>query len=237
MQNAPIIPASEKHAISRAYTMLAVEMGHVAAATAMYEEIVNHYGLENACWFLKTNGRAFPILAAMADDDSAHRVRKRIYDISDQLSVILRDKTDIVCIGAVSGWLAIATQEHSDKTFHIVPHSNDANLDRFLSNYGENVRIHDSVDLTYLCGTASVIITFAFGVTSYTFYTYPVVYRICGRDTRQSFSELIALEIIDSPLMFYPNDLVEIAVDEMTHLLSRTHEPIRRSSVWKLAAF
>lgn len=237
MQNVPIIPVSEKNAISRAYTMLAVEMGHVAAATALYEEIVDYHGLENARWFLKANGRAFPILAALADDDGTHRVRKRIYDLSDQLSVILRDKTDIVCIGAESAWLDIATQTYIDKTFHIVPHSSDANLDRFLSNYGENVRIHDSVDLTYLCGTTSVIITFAFGVTLYTFYTYPVAYRICGRDTRQSFSELIALDIIDRPLIFYPKDLVEVAAEEMTHVLSKTHEPIRRSRLWKLAAF
>ncbi|MEW6427240.1 MAG: hypothetical protein AB1568_04300 [Thermodesulfobacteriota bacterium] len=237
MHNVPLIPAAEKNAVSRAYSMLAVEMGHVAAAIALYEEIVDHFGLENARLFLKANGRAFPILSAMADNDGVHRVEKRINDLLDQLAVTLCDKTDIICIGAESAWLDVATQTCIDKLFHVVPHSRDANLDRFLSNYGRNVRIHDSVDLTHLCGTTSVIITFAFGVTPYAFYTYPVAYRICGRDTRQSFSELIALDLIDSPLRFYPNDLVEIASEEMTQVLSRSYEPVRRSTIWKLAAF
>jgi hypothetical protein len=236
MQDTPI-PISEKNAITRAYTMLAAEMGHVAAATALYEQIVKHHGSDKARWFLRTNGRAFPILAAMADEDGTHRIRKRINDLTNQLSILLSNKTDIVCIGAEAAWLDIAATMHGDKTFHIVPHSSHADLDRFLSNYGENVRIHDSVDLTHLYSTTSVIVTFAFGITEHTFYTYPIAYRICGRDTRQAFSELIALDLIDCPLNFYPSDLVEIATDEMTHILSRSLESIRRFPEWKLAAF
>ncbi|NLH17950.1 MAG: hypothetical protein GX455_15345 [Phycisphaerae bacterium] len=236
MQN-PSIPICESDAIARAYEMLSVEMGHVAAATAIYEQIIDHYGSERARWFLKANGRAFPILAAMADEDGANRIRKRIHDITIRLSALILNKTDIVCIGAEAAWLDMAAPMHLDKVFHVVPHSGDADLDRFLSNYGDNVRIHDSVNLSHLYGTTSVIVTFAFGVTEHTFYTYPVTCRICGQDIRQAFSELIALDMIDCPLRFYPNDLVEIATDEMTHVLTRSRESIRRTVGWKSAAF
>lgn len=229
----PLIQICEQKAIERAYAMLAVEVGHIAAATAIYEKVVAHFGLDNARWFLQRNGRAFPILSALADENSTQRINKRICNLNDQLSPLLRNKTDIVCVGSEAAWLDIATAMYVDKTFHVVPHSSDADHDRFLSNYGDNVLIHDSVDLTHLYGTTSVIVTFAFGVTKYTFQTYPVVYRICGRDTRQAFSELIALDIVDSSLRFYPADLVEIATDEMTHIFSRSFESIRRIRKWK----
>lgn len=227
----------EQNAIARAYAMLSVEMGHMAASAAIYEQIVDHYGSESARWFLQRNGRAFPILSTMADDDGTPRIKKCISDINNQLSMLLRNKTKILCIGAEAAWLDIAAPMHLDKTFYVVPHSSDADLDRFLSNYGENVQIHNSVDLAHLYGTDSVIVTFAFGVTDHTFYTYPVTYRFCGRDTRQAFSALIALDIVGSPLRFCPADLVEIATDEMTHVLSRSLESIRRTRRWKLAAF
>jgi len=235
MQDAPI-PISEINAIARAYMMLAAEMGHVAAAIALYEQIVIHHGPDKARWFLRTNGRTFPILAAMADEEGVHRIRRHINDLNDQLSIHFHNKTDIVCVGTEAAWLDIAAATHADKTFHIVPHSGDADLDRLLSNYGKNVRIHNSVDLHHLYSTTSVIVTFAFGVTCHTFYTYPAAYRICGQDTRQAFSKLIAIDILDCPLKFYPSDLVEIATSEMTHVLSRTLGSIRRSYRWRLAA-
>jgi hypothetical protein len=236
MENTSIL-SCEKKAIERAYAMLAVEMGHLAAAIAIYEKIVEGYGPDSARWFLQRNGRAFPILSTMADEDGTQRISKRIHDLNDQLSPLLLNKTDIVVIGAEAAWLDIAAAIHVDKTFHVVPHSRDANLERFLSNYGENVRIHDSVDLSQLHGTTSIIVTFAFGVTEHTFYAHPVVYRICGRDTRQAFSELIALDIIGSPLRFYPTDLVEVAVNEMTLIFSRSLASTRRTRKWNLSAF
>jgi len=230
------IPICEQNAIQRAYVMLAVEMGHIAAATAVYEQIVAHYGPDRARLILQRHGRAFPILSTMADEDGTRRVSKRIQDLNIQLSPLFRDKTDIVCIGGETAWLDAAADRYADKTFHVIPHSSAADLNRFLSNYGENVRVHDSVDLTHLYGTTSVIVTFAFGVTEHAFHTYPVTYRICGRDTRQAFSELIALDIVDSALRFYPADLVEMATDEMTHFFSRSLESNRRTLRWKLAA-
>ncbi len=219
----------EKNAITRAYTLLAAEIGHIAASIAIYEQIVAHHGADSARWFLQRNGRDFPILSTLADEDGTQRISKRIRDLNDQLATLLRHKTDIVCIGTEAAWLDSAAIMYSDKTFHVVPHSSNADMDRFLSNYGKNVCVHDSVDLTRLCGTASVIVTSAFGVTEHTFHTYPVVYRICGRDTRQAFSELIALDIMDRPLRFYPADLVEIGTDEMTQIFPRALESARRS--------
>ncbi len=231
------IQICDQKAITRAYTMLSVEMGHVAAATAIYEQLLAHYGADNARWFLQRNGRAFPVLSAMAYEVGTQRIDKRIRGINELLASFLEHKTDIVCIGAETAWLDIATTTYTDKSFHIVPHSNDADLDRLLSNFGENVRIHDSVDLTRLYGTTSVIVTFAFNVTEHSFFTYPAAYRVCGLDTRQAFSELIALDLIDSPLRFHPPDLVEMDTDEMTCVLSRALESTRRSRVWTLAAF
>jgi len=230
------IPIYEKNAINRAYSMLSVELGHMAAANAIYEQVVEHYGSEKARWFLQTNGRAFPILAAIANEDSPDRIRKRISDITVRLSALTIDKTDIVCVGAEVAWLDIAVRVHPDKVFHVIPHSANADLDRFLSNYGENVRINDSVNLSNLCGTNSVIVTFAFGFTDYTFNTYPLTSRICGQDIRQAFSALIALDMLECPLRFYPNELIEIATEEMTHVITRTCQPLRRNLGWKLVA-
>lgn len=228
---------SEQIAISRAYKMLAQEVGHVMASIAFYEQIVRQYGAENARRFLQENGRAFPVLSIMGDEDGVHRIYKRIRDLNAQLYPILESKTDIVCIGAEAAWLDIVTHEYFGKTFHIVPHSINADLDRFLANYGDNVRIHNSVDLTHLYGTTSIVITFAFDVTDHTFLTYPVAHRVCGRDTRQSFSELIALDILESAFRFFPTDLVEIDCDEMTYILSRQRESMRRPTKWKLSLF
>ena len=223
---------SEWTAIERAYTMLAHEVGHVMASTVIFSKIVANYGSENARHFLQNNGRAFPILSTMMYEDGPERIDRHIADLNKKLLPFFERKTDIVCIGAEAAWLDIAAAMYGNKTFHVVPHSSDADRDRFLSYYGENVRILNSVDLTHLYGTTSVIVTFAFGVTDHTFFTYPVVYRICGWDTRQSFSEIIALDIIESPLLFYPTDLVEVDIDEMTHVFSRSIESTRRDKRW-----
>lgn len=236
MQDGPI-PTSEVPAIARAYTMLASEMGHIAAATALYGEIAMHYGADAACWFLKANGRAFPILAALANEGGTHRIAKRINDVNGQLASILRDKESIVCVGAEAAWLDIAAPMYPEKTFYVVPHSPEADLERVVSNYAGNVRIHDSILLYPLYGSSSVIVTFAFGVAEDMFFTYPVVYRICGRDTRQTFSGLIALDILDCPLSFYPYDLVEIATHDFTQVLSRSYESPKRSRRWTSATY
>jgi len=227
---------SEINAIIRAYTMLSIEAGHVASVIALYEELLRHYGTEKTNEFLRTNGREFPILAAMADENTSYRINKRISNLNSQLSEILKDKTNIVCIGAETAWIDIAARTYSNKQFHIVPQSQHFDFKRFLSNYSSNVRIHNSVDLTQFYGTNSVIVAFAFGTTQYNFYTYPVAYRICGSDTRQFFSELIALDLMDCPLKFYPNDLAEIPTDEMTYIFSRSYKQKRRYYPWKLAA-
>lgn len=230
-------PFREQDAIARAYKMIAAEMGHVAAASAMHEQIVKHYGSESARWFLRKNSRAFPILAAMADDVDTSGISKCISDLNKKLSTLIRSKTDIICVGSEAAWLDVAAPMHPDKIFHVVPHSSDADCNRIISNYPDNVHLHDSIDLTCLSGTDSVIVIFAFGVSEHTFYTYRVTNRICGRDTRQMFSALIALDMIDCPLQFCPPDLVEIATDEITHLLSRSFESKRRDRRWKSAAF
>jgi len=229
----------EGNAVARAYNMLAQEAGHVTAMCAIYDQVVNHSEKGDVRPFLEMNWRTLPLLSSMVDTDGSNRIRKRIKHVCNQLLPILENKRDIICIGTETAWLDVVTtqQEHKDKIFHIVPHSSDADLNRILANYGENVHIQNSFDLSHLYGSTSVIITFAFGISDYTFYTYPVVHRVCGRDTRQAFSDLIALDIIDSPLRFYPADLVEIDVDEMTLVLSRDYESNKRIRKWKLAAF
>ncbi len=228
--------SAEWHGIARAYGMMAQEVGHVMAATTIYNEILAQ-GPEMAWHVLKQHGRTLPVLSALiVDGKSSEQICKRIHDLTNNLAPILHNKQVIICVGAEAAWLDCATIAYPDKQFYIMPHAQDANIDRFLTNYASNVSIYKNFDLTPLAGTASAIVVFAFNVGFATFHTYPIACRIIGSDTRQSFADIIALDLLECTIPYFPYDFVEIGFDEVTQIVSRRQQN-RRALQWTSQAF
>jgi hypothetical protein len=225
--------SAEWHGIARAYGMMAQEVGHVMAAITIYNEILATQGPEMAWHVLKQHGRTLPVLSALiVDGKSSEQIRKRIHDLTNNLAPILHNKQVIVCVGAEAAWLDCATQVYPDKQFYIIRHAQDANIERFLVNYASNkVYVYENSDLTPLAGTGSVIIVFAFNIGFATFHTYPIACRIIGSDTRQSFADIIALDLLDCTIPYFPYDFVEIGFDEVTQIVSRRQQN-RRALQW-----
>ena len=225
---------AEWHGIARAYGMMAQEVGHVMAATTIYNEILaTQEGPEMAWHVLKQHGRALPVLSALiVDGKSSEQIRKRIHDLTNNLAPILHNKQKIVCVGAEAAWLDCATQAYPDKQFYIIRHAQNANIERFIANYASNnIYVYENSDLTPLVGTASVIIVFAFNVGFATFDTYPIACRIIGSDTRQSFADIIALDLLECTIPYFLYDFVEIGFDEVTQIVSRRQQD-RRALQW-----
>lgn len=224
--------SAEWYGIARAYGMMAQEVGHVMAASTIYNEILATQGPEMAWHVLKQHGRALPVLSALiVDGKSSEQIRKRIHDLTNNLAPILHNKQKIVCVGAEAAWLDCATVSYPDKQFYIMPHAQDANIERLLANYASNVSIYKNFDLTPLSGTASAIVVFAFNVGFATFHTYPIACRIIGSDTRQSFADIIALDLLECTIPYFPYDFVEIGFDEVTQIVSRRQQN-RRALQW-----
>jgi hypothetical protein len=222
----------EFQVVKKAYGMLAAEVGHLMAASTLYEQILAIEGFGGGRLFDEKYGRSLPVLSSLIEaGKSPELVQRHIKAIIDRTVFCLADKEHIICAGMEATFLDYVTNLYPDKIFYVVPHDHSVDIERALSNYPNNVRICEGVNLWPLSGALSVIIVFAFGLGFETFHTYPIVCRIIGSDIRQRFAEILALDVLGCNLSYYQEDFVEIPFGEVTKIITNTQHQHRLEEV------
>lgn len=211
----------ELEGIARTYSMLTAEVGHAAAAMSVHNVFFESAGHEETSRVLLENRRLFPVLSSIGAF-TAGQIAAGVAEANEALERTLAGKDTIVCIGAEAAIIDALASRLSQREIYIVPHSPVANRERILSNYGANVRIHSSIELEELSGTGSVIVIAGYGFSGEIFHTYPIAHRICGADTRQLFSKIIAMDIFGTRLHAHPGDLTGIPSRVATDFLHGT---------------
>lgn len=204
--------------ISQSLDSLIPEVGLFAACTTIIQNLMQCYDETQLAAFFKSHERFFPLLSPLSKIVFGNKVDTYITGILSQLAPLFASKKRVLCIGCEAAILDIATRQFEDVQFHVIPHSTDANFSRIESNYGPNVTVHDSFEVSRIYGRDCILLAFGYGLSRNKFYTYPVFCRVVGNDTRQGFARLALAGMCEKPFERHPYELSEIDFQVMSHI-------------------
>ena len=122
-----------------------------------------------------------------------------------------RDFTNIVIVGIETAILDTLAEEMPCTNFYLVPHYEQIDEERVVSNFPKNVTLISIRDVTNFHERKSALLSYAFFCGSYgSAFVYPAVLRAIGSDVKSLYMDTIGLIILQSYTV-YPHNLTAIS--------------------------
>jgi len=208
----------DTQAVMQALQTMMPELGYFAACTAVLQEM-RYRNKDRLEAFFQLNGRNIPVLEALAKNVFEGNAEAYIKAILEKMSPVVTKKSRVLLIGCETAILDLMVRQFPQIQFHVILHSSDANLLRIEANYCERkVTIHETFEVSSICGTDCMLLAFGYGVSRNRFFTYPIFHRIVGHDSRQEFARLGLVGLSNEQFRHHPFELTEVNSDVMTDI-------------------
>ena len=193
--------------VMRAVTESAPELGAFTTALQILETAAR-LGSPSPAELKSSLRSRFPMcLELLRTGQSADQLRDRVNVNVRECLPVLEQYKDIVVVGIEAIILdVLVNQLPNTIAFHVIPHDESCDVDRFLSNYPPNVQCIDVRRILSFGRTSSVLLSYLFCLSHTSGFVYPIVSRAIGPDVRMYYGRLVGLRILEGYEM-YPDDL------------------------------
>ena len=122
-----------------------------------------------------------------------------------------KDFNNIVIVGIETIILDILTLKMPNTNFFLIPHYDQIDAERVMSNFSYNVTLISIRDVTHFNKSKSAILSYAYFCEPYgNAFVYPAVLRAMGADVKNLYIDAVGLGILGSYTIF-PSQLTPIS--------------------------
>jgi len=200
------------------------ELGVFSASLVALETIIGAGEQTMLGSLLNTHHRKLPLLATIVKSGfSSDDLRHRVVSCMNKITAEIEASQTVLTIGIESVFLDAMLDRYRNKTFVCVPHDPSVDLDRVSSNLPAHAQVCDMTRFMHFAGAQSIVLAFVYGTGYHTTYTNFQTARLLGKDVRERFRTVIAVDLLGTEFSFFPQDLVEIPMENFTDFAVPEH--------------
>lgn len=204
--------------IAQAFEVAMGELGFASAAWLFVREVADKGGEALVQALRDTQGRAFPVLDAIAAAWQRGQ-RGPAINVAPVLSAC-RGVRRLLVVGLEADFLDALLPQLEGIEVGLLRYSLiEVDWARVQANYNGRASLTDMASFQDFAGSDGAILTFLYSHSEHIAHVRPAWLRLIGVDVRAQFRSIIGWDVLSGPLEVYPRWLVETTTHDFSEIV------------------